>query len=73
MYQNAEATGEAIRLWLGRTGTPREDLFVTSKIISVDEGVEAVCRRSLEVRAPRPGCLQVYRMRLDAGDETRLL
>ena len=48
MYENGHSTGEAIRQWLDRTGTSRDQLFITSKIISVDEGVENVCRRSLD-------------------------
>ena len=48
MYQNEHATGDAIDGWLQRTGTSREDLFITSKIMSVDEGVQDVCRRSLK-------------------------
>mmetsp|Transcript_4109 Transcript_4109/g.10169 ORF Transcript_4109/g.10169 Transcript_4109/m.10169 type:complete len:312 (+) Transcript_4109:85-1020(+) len=49
MYANEGASGKAIGDWLSRTGTPRSDLFITSKVISVDDpGVEGVCRRSLE-------------------------
>jgi len=49
MYQNEGATGKAVGEWLARTGTPREQLFITSKVFNVDDpGVEAVCRRSLE-------------------------
>lgn len=49
MYGNEEVTGKAISEWLARAGTPRGDLFVTSKAFSMDDpGPEAVCRRSLE-------------------------
>lgn len=49
MYANEAASGKAIGEWLGRTGTPRSELFVTSKVMSVDDpGVEAMCRQSLE-------------------------
>lgn len=48
MYENEAATGKAITQWLARTGTPRSSLFVTGKVLSVDEpGVEAICRQSL--------------------------
>ena len=48
MYCNEAATGKAITSWLSRTGTPRQSLFVTSKVMSVDEGVGVICRRSLQ-------------------------
>lgn len=49
MYGNEGVSGQAVGQWLSRSGTPRSALFITSKVISVDEpGVEAVCRRSLE-------------------------
>mmetsp|Transcript_118287 Transcript_118287/g.314777 ORF Transcript_118287/g.314777 Transcript_118287/m.314777 type:complete len:315 (-) Transcript_118287:208-1152(-) len=49
MYENDVTTGEALRLWMQRTGTPRQGLFVTHKVMSVDSpGVLATCRRSLE-------------------------
>jgi len=48
MYRNESITGAALCDWLSRNpGTQRASLFITSKIISVDAGVEAVCRRSL--------------------------
>lgn len=48
MYANEAATGIALQQWLARNpSTPRSELFVTSKVISVDDGIEAVCRRSL--------------------------
>ncbi|CAJ1352592.1 unnamed protein product [Effrenium voratum] len=43
MYQNEVVTGEAIRQWLARTGTKREELFITNKFIDVDKGACAVC------------------------------
>lgn len=49
MYQNEENTGQALQEWLQRTGTDRSELWVTSKVISVDDpgGIAAVCERSL--------------------------
>jgi diketogulonate reductase-like aldo/keto reductase len=50
-YQNEVATGAAVAGWLQKNGdkVTREDLFITSKTLTVDEpgGVESVCRRSL--------------------------
>ncbi|KAH6899807.1 NADP-dependent oxidoreductase domain-containing protein [Thelonectria olida] len=40
-YANEEACGRAIRAWLERTGTPREDVFITSKLWDADHGYEA--------------------------------
>eukprot|EP00442_Polarella_glacialis_P004945 CAMPEP_0115068630 /NCGR_PEP_ID=MMETSP0227-20121206/12085_1 /TAXON_ID=89957 /ORGANISM="Polarella glacialis, Strain CCMP 1383" /LENGTH=297 /DNA_ID=CAMNT_0002454895 /DNA_START=120 /DNA_END=1013 /DNA_ORIENTATION=+ len=49
MYQNEKATGEAIAQWVSRTGVAREQLFITGKVMSVDDpGVLATCRCSLE-------------------------
>ena len=48
MYENEATTGEALRAWLARNpGTPRSSLFVTSKVMTVEAGIENVCRRSL--------------------------
>lgn len=42
-----------VQNWLSKTGTPRSELFITSKLISVDEGIETVCRRTLNaLRVP---------------------
>ncbi|KAK3246187.1 hypothetical protein CYMTET_44266 [Cymbomonas tetramitiformis] len=51
MYQNESATGTAIRQWLDEhSDVVRDDLFVTSKAMSVDAegGIDAICRRSLK-------------------------
>uniref|UniRef100_A0A7S4Q141 NADP-dependent oxidoreductase domain-containing protein n=1 Tax=Alexandrium monilatum TaxID=311494 RepID=A0A7S4Q141_9DINO len=49
MYANSVTTGEALRAWMERTGTPRKGLFLTHKVISVDDpGIVATCRKSLE-------------------------
>ena len=40
-YANEEACGRAIRRWLERTGTPREEVFVCSKVWDADHGFEA--------------------------------
>jgi len=49
MYENDAATGEAVRSWLQRTGTDRQELFVTHKVMSVDKpGIAETCRQSLE-------------------------
>lgn len=51
MYQNEETTGEALQQWLANNSdtTKRSDLFITSKVLSVDGpgGIEAVCKRTL--------------------------
>jgi diketogulonate reductase-like aldo/keto reductase len=48
MYGNEAATGEALSAWrAAHSEVHREALHITSKIISVDSGVEAICRRSL--------------------------
>lgn len=39
-YANEEACGNAIRRWLEATGTPREEVFVTSKLWDADHGYE---------------------------------
>lgn len=40
-YANEEACGRAIRSWLKRTGTPREEVFICSKLWDADHGYEA--------------------------------
>ncbi|KAG5979112.1 hypothetical protein E4U55_005547 [Claviceps digitariae] len=40
-YANEEACGRAIRRWLKKTGTPREEVFVCSKLWDADHGYEA--------------------------------
>ncbi|CAM1504264.1 Fc.00g018550.m01.CDS01 [Cosmosporella sp. VM-42] len=40
-YANEEACGRAIRRWLERTGTPREEIFICSKLWDADHGYEA--------------------------------
>ncbi|KAG6043655.1 hypothetical protein E4U17_000885 [Claviceps sp. LM77 group G4] len=40
-YANEEACGRAIRGWLQKTGTPREEVFVCSKLWDADHGYEA--------------------------------
>ncbi|KAL3951928.1 hypothetical protein ACCO45_013645 [Purpureocillium lilacinum] len=40
-YANEEACGRAIRRWLEKTGTPREDVFICSKLWDADHGYEA--------------------------------
>lgn len=40
-YANEEACGRAIRRWLERTGTPREEVYVCSKLWDADHGYEA--------------------------------
>lgn len=48
MYENDSITGEALRAWMKRTGTPRQGVFVTHKVMSVDDpGVVATCKKSL--------------------------
>ena len=48
MYGNELASGPAVSRWLARTSTPRSELWITQKVISVDRGVEATCRASLK-------------------------
>ncbi|KAK0764873.1 hypothetical protein N5P37_002345 [Trichoderma harzianum] len=40
-YANEEACGRAIRRWMKKTGTPREEIFVCSKLWDSDHGYEA--------------------------------
>lgn len=40
-YANEEACGRAIHRWLDKTGTPRENLFICSKLWDADHGYEA--------------------------------
>ncbi|KAL6899023.1 NADP-dependent oxidoreductase domain-containing protein [Trichoderma evansii] len=40
-YANEEACGRAIRRWMEKTGTPREEIFVCSKLWDADHGYEA--------------------------------
>jgi diketogulonate reductase-like aldo/keto reductase len=40
-YANEEACGRAIRRWMKKTGTPREEIFVCSKLWDADHGFEA--------------------------------
>ncbi|TQS32378.1 hypothetical protein Golomagni_07305, partial [Golovinomyces magnicellulatus] len=40
-YANEEACGRAIRAWMERTGTPREEVYVCSKLWDADHGYEA--------------------------------
>lgn len=60
MYHNEQHTGEALQEWLQRTGTDRNELWVTSKAFSLDGpgGIAAVCERSLA--ALGVGCFDLY-------------
>lgn len=40
-YANEEACGRAIRAWMERTGIPRSEIFVTSKLWDADHGYDA--------------------------------
>lgn len=40
-YANEEACGRAIRRWLKKTGTPREEVYICSKLWDSDHGYEA--------------------------------
>ncbi|RDA92758.1 hypothetical protein CP533_1414 [Ophiocordyceps camponoti-saundersi (nom. inval.)] len=40
-YANEEACGRAIKRWLERTGTPRHEVYVCSKLWDLDHGYEA--------------------------------
>jgi len=48
-YQNDANTGKAVLAWLDKNGMKREDLHITDKVLSVDEGIEKICKKSLEV------------------------
>lgn len=39
-YLNEEACGRALNAWLKKTGTPREEVFVTTKLWDADHGYE---------------------------------
>lgn len=47
-YANEEACGRAIRRWLEETGTPRDEVFVTSKLWDADHGYEATMKALLD-------------------------
>jgi diketogulonate reductase-like aldo/keto reductase len=40
-YANEEACGRALKRWLEKTGTPREEVFITTKLWDADHGYEA--------------------------------
>ncbi|CAJ2503644.1 Uu.00g110380.m01.CDS01 [Anthostomella pinea] len=40
-YANEEACGRALKKWLQKTGTPRNEVFVTTKLWDEDHGYEA--------------------------------
>lgn len=40
-YANEEACGNAIRAWMKKTGTPREEIYICSKLWDADHGYEA--------------------------------
>lgn len=40
-YANEEACGNAIRRWMDKTGTPREEIYICSKLWDADHGFEA--------------------------------
>jgi len=40
-YANEEACGNAIRRWMQKTGTPREEIYICSKLWDADHGYEA--------------------------------
>ena len=48
LYGNERATGAAIARWVREGGGARSELYVTQKVIKIDEGVVEACRRSLE-------------------------
>ncbi|PNY24367.1 oxidoreductase [Tolypocladium capitatum] len=43
-YANEEACGRAVRRWLEKTGTRREDVFICSKLWDADHGYEATVK-----------------------------
>ncbi|KAH0433147.1 aldo/keto reductase [Colletotrichum camelliae] len=40
-YANEEACGRALKQWLQKTGTPRSEVFITTKLWDADHGYEA--------------------------------
>ena len=40
-YMNEEACGRAVKAWCARTGTPREEIFITTKLWDADHGYES--------------------------------
>lgn len=40
-YMNEEACGRAVKSWCARTGTPREEIFITTKLWDADHGYES--------------------------------
>lgn len=40
-YMNEEACGRAVKTWCDRTGTPRSEIFITTKLWDADHGYES--------------------------------
>jgi len=73
-YANEEACGRAIRAWLQRTGTPRSEVFVTSKLWDADHGYENTFKAlisSLDLFGL--DYLDLYLIHSPAGDDQKRL
>ncbi|KAH7156867.1 NADP-dependent oxidoreductase domain-containing protein [Dactylonectria macrodidyma] len=73
-YANEEACGRAIRRWLERTGTPRKEVFVCSKLWDSDHGYEATLNALCE-SLDKFGLdhLDLYLIHSPAADEAKRL
>ncbi|KAH7329645.1 2,5-didehydrogluconate reductase [Stachybotrys elegans] len=73
-YANEEACGRAIRRWLEKTGTPREEVYVCSKLWDSDHGYEstfnALC---LSLEKLGLDYLDLYLIHSPAEDEEKRL
>lgn len=73
-YANEEACGRAVRQWMEKTGTPREDLFITTKLWDADHGYEATFN-ALADSLKKFGLdyFDLYLIHSPAGDEEKRL
>ena len=73
-YANEEACGRAINRWLEKTGTPREEVFICSKLWDADHGYEATFN-ALCLSLDKLGLeyLDLYLIHSPAEDEVKRL
>lgn len=73
-YANEEACGRAIRRWLEKTGTPREEVYVCSKLWDSDHGYEATFNAlCLSLEKLGLDYLDLYLIHSPAEDEEKRL
>ncbi|KAI9147783.1 oxidoreductase [Paramyrothecium foliicola] len=73
-YANEEACGRAINRWLKKTGTPREEVYVCSKLWDSDHGYEATFNAlCLSLEKLGLDYLDLYLIHSPADDEEKRL